>query len=308
MKVAVTRSGTIVSINEVANGRSCKCACFECGEPVLARQGHVRDWHFAHDAGTPPCEVNPESLLHRFVKQVITEERALMVPLLPARLATRFDAVARMISGGWLNFEATFEEVWMEGRRPDIVGVVGGEKVLIEVAYTHRCGYDKIDFLNAKGWLTLEIDVSCFGSDEFDPSAVRHWLQTNLQNKEWLQLREPETVLVPEIQEVPLSLLPATPVVAMVDQAPPKKTRPELLLTVIIEGRPVTLKRLPFGDLALRCEYGREAVNQVRYVAKRFGGDYKDSYKNWLIPGCFEVDVIDLLKGMHNEASLWAGR
>lgn len=306
MKVAVTRSGTIVSINEVANGRSCECVCFECSEPVIARQGHVRDWHFAHDAGTPPCELNPESLLHRFVKQVITEERALKVPPLPPRLAARFDPVARMISDGWLNFEATFEEVWMEGLRPDIVGVVGGEKVLIEVAYTHRCGYDKIEFLDAKGWLTLEIDVGCFGSEEFDPSAVRHWLQSDIQQKEWLQLREPAANLVPEAQEVPQPVQPAPAVVT--EQANLKKGRPELLLTVIIEGRSVTLKRLPYGDLALRCEYGREAVNQVRYVAKRFGGDYKDSYKNWLIPGCFEVDVIDLLKGMHNEASLWDAR
>lgn len=302
MKVAVSLSGTIVSINEVANGRSCECACFECGEPVVAKQGHVRDWHFAHDAGMPPCEVNPESLLHRFVKQVIVEERSLKVPPLPPRLAARFDRITRLINQGWLNFQATFEEVWLDGRRPDIVGVVGEDKVLIEVAYTHSCDDDKIRFLDAKGWLTLEIDVGCFGSDEFDPSTVRHWLQTDVQKKKWLLPDEPVG------EPAAMTALPHPILAAAVPAAAVPKKRPELLLTVIIEGRPVTLKRMPFGDLALQCQYGEEAVKQVRHIAKRFAGRFKMDYKNWLIPACFEQDVTELLNDMHNEASLWAGR
>lgn len=303
MKVAMTRSETIVHINEAVNGRACDCICVECGDPVVARQGPIRDWHFAHDAGMPPCAVNPESLLHRFVKQVIFQERAVKVPPLPPQLSVRYDRVSELICQGWLNFDSTFEELWLEGRRPDVVGVLGDDKVLIEVAYTHSCDDNKIKFLDAKGWLTLEIDVSCFGSDDFEPSTVRHWLQTDIQKKQWLVPFEP--VAVPAAPAAPSGPTLSPPVPTAVA---PKSSRPELLLTVIIEGRPVTLKRMPFGDLALQCQYGEEAVKQVRHIAKRFGGRFKMDYKNWLIPACFEQDVTELLNDMHNEASLWAGK
>lgn len=43
--------GRFVDATEVGNGASCGCLCPSCGMPLIARQGDVYAWHFAHDTG-----------------------------------------------------------------------------------------------------------------------------------------------------------------------------------------------------------------------------------------------------------------
>ena len=66
----------LYTVNEVVRGIGCECACPDplCGRPLVARQGNVKVWHFAHagDQDGPPCS-GGESGLHKYAKQVLCE-------------------------------------------------------------------------------------------------------------------------------------------------------------------------------------------------------------------------------------------
>lgn len=73
-------SGELVEVGQVKSGRSCGCVCPSCGQSVIARQGDINQWHFAHDnkGAEPPkslCEISFYVCCKRFViEQLIKNE------------------------------------------------------------------------------------------------------------------------------------------------------------------------------------------------------------------------------------------
>lgn len=41
-------SNRLVDVGSVAKGKACGCICPSCQTPLIARQGHEKEWHFAH--------------------------------------------------------------------------------------------------------------------------------------------------------------------------------------------------------------------------------------------------------------------
>jgi competence protein CoiA len=72
------QSSRLVFVGEVPRGLACQCKYVVCAEPLIARQGVVREHHFAHTPGRETCDANHESLLHRYAKQVIQDAGGLM--------------------------------------------------------------------------------------------------------------------------------------------------------------------------------------------------------------------------------------
>lgn len=58
--------GAIVHIRNIPDGGSKRCTCLVCGNPMVARRGGKRQWHFAHAPGAPPCPLHSEEVLRRF--------------------------------------------------------------------------------------------------------------------------------------------------------------------------------------------------------------------------------------------------
>ena len=75
MSIAVNEQKQIVNVKQVERGLACMCFCFECDEPVVARKGEKNEHHFAHLNNKESCTIHPESILHKFAKQVIMEKR-----------------------------------------------------------------------------------------------------------------------------------------------------------------------------------------------------------------------------------------
>lgn len=69
---AMDKEDRIRSVEEVARGLACECACTSCGDQVIARQGEIREWHFAH-AAESDCEGGAETALHLAAKQLLLE-------------------------------------------------------------------------------------------------------------------------------------------------------------------------------------------------------------------------------------------
>jgi hypothetical protein len=76
---AIAKDGRVVSVNEVERGQACGCTCPACRRPLIARQGEVRVWHFAHATGAD-CEGGAESALHLAAKTAIERAGGITLP------------------------------------------------------------------------------------------------------------------------------------------------------------------------------------------------------------------------------------
>ena len=54
----------IVTIEEVRNGKNCKCFCPKCKEELIAKnQGKIKAHHFAHANSESTCTFDNENLI-----------------------------------------------------------------------------------------------------------------------------------------------------------------------------------------------------------------------------------------------------
>lgn len=174
MVMARNANGDDCFIEEVERGLACNCFCVECGTPVIARQGPVNEWSFAHHH-TTECTGGIETQAHRFGKAVINEAGGLYV--------------ASAQPDGWGKLHPDFMEiapVRIEERvanmRADLVGSLRGRDLIIEIKVTHGCPIEKIKAYERLNVSVLEIDLARFRyktADELREAvlkqAPRYW-------------------------------------------------------------------------------------------------------------------------------------
>lgn len=165
--------GRMVDAADVDNGKACGCVCVVCGAGLLARQGQVRAWHFAHEADNN-CQYASEAAIHLMAKQLIAERQQIC---LPARVLGR---QIRGVYGGWVETIAvTVQSAGLQAltscqaektlyanrpqdgiRRPDVLAYLDGQPIAIEIHNTHAVDKDKRTWLAQQGYSVLEIDVA----------------------------------------------------------------------------------------------------------------------------------------------------
>ena len=177
---AVGPDGERADVKAVANGLQCRCRCYDCGQPVLAKQGPKVRWHFAHHAPTN-CRPTPESELHFFAKTLLAEKLWLWIPAVKAEAAGRTEPISD-------RQQYKFSHVKVEKAdgnvRPDLLLVTDNGRVLhVEIFVRHRVDPIKLDKLRSRGISSIEIDLSKLSWD--DRGA---WGEAILQTapREWL--------------------------------------------------------------------------------------------------------------------------
>lgn len=260
----------LVHVKEVARGRACQCQCVVCSEPLVARQGEVRLHHFAHASNREPCESNHESLLHKYAKQLITAALGLVMPVTPA--VAHFLGLTETTGKAILQtLLPVLEEVAVGAIRPDILLVTtDGVQVAIEIAYSSFCDLEKAAEFERLALPALEIDLSTFTPENFDPALVRETILENIDKKTWVwPTQAPVDV---SSDEQPLAPLPTI-----------KQFLPEEIIT--FSGRWVSIRQLPSGDIAVKVvKYDPDLVSLVRSVAKPHGARYNPQYRSWNVP------------------------
>lgn len=73
MAYAKTPDGAVVHVDSAKNGLACGCHCIECGEPVVARQGKINLWHFAHNHESTCRGYTKETVIHYRAKHLLAE-------------------------------------------------------------------------------------------------------------------------------------------------------------------------------------------------------------------------------------------
>lgn len=268
------QSNRLVFVSEAPRGLACQCRCVVCDEPLIARQGSVREHHFAHASGREPCDASHESLLHRYAKQVIQDAGGLVVPLnrevigvlgLDAEMAP-----ATRLALPLVEVEKALAEV-----RPDLLGHTDhGIAIAIEVAYSSFCDMLKVDEFARLRLPVLEIDLRAFTPESFAPEAVRAAVLDAVVGKVWLW---PTQSLRPAAE--PASLGP------LMEQSSgvPKARLPEEIVN--ISGRWVSIKKFESGDIAVKViRYDPDVVSLVKTIAKANHARYSPKWKSWNVP------------------------
>lgn len=271
----------LVHVSEVARGLACQCRCVGCEEPLVARQGQVRDHHFAHASNFEACESNFESLLHRYAKQLIAQAGGLLVPTTPqvrAFMGWDEDDTERLL----LAQGDVLAEVSLGGIRPDLLlTTCDGVQVAIEIAYSSFCDADKIRQFEELGLPVIEIDLSTFKPEGFEPEAVRRAVVQATDRKKWLRPDGGRPSNMPSNVKPPEPLLPATPAPVAAPVQP--RHLPEEIIN--FGGRWVAVKRFPSGDIAVKVvSWDPDLVSLVRTIAKAHGGRFNGRYKTWNVP------------------------
>lgn len=187
MTIAIDDQARVVSIDEVARGLVCGCRCIECAEPVVARKGTQRIHHFSHVSQKMPCEVMPESFLHRYAKQVVQESLGLQLPPQPGHHPNSDD------QSSWWDFDSVEQEVWLGEFRPDLVADLPDGPLLLEFACTSFVDDDKQARIEQLGVRAVEVDLSGL---LVTPTAeglqeLRRAILHDVSLKQWLYLSLP---------------------------------------------------------------------------------------------------------------------
>ena len=250
-----------------------------CGEQVIARQGDVREHHFAHSSNAQPCASSYESDLHRFAKRVIVEAGGLVVPVNAAAaraLGLGDDEGPRIL----LACTRIEEEVVLGDRRPDpLAATTAGVSVYpIEIAYSSFCDLQKRkdydDYAEAAGTGNRPWGLHAYGLRR-RPGQARaargHRLQElALAQSGWRPPSQAQSRRPPRHGRGPCPHRSAS-------------SCPRRSSSSAVAGS--RLQQLPSGDIAIKAvRYDPDVVSVVRTIARQHFGQYRGTYFSWVIP------------------------
>jgi competence protein CoiA len=272
---AMDHKNRLIHISEAERGLICNCYCMVCNERMVAKKGQEREHHFAHESNKAACIINHETLLHQFAKRVIQDALGLVVPQDSNRKITGSLQLSQS-NPTWLMLDRVEEEKQLGDIRPDLIGYTLDAQVLIEIAYSSFVDNEKLAKLEARNLLALEIDLSAFDPEYFDVETTKEAILNGVDLKKWLYFPEP----------------------AVVEKKPAYTEE-----IVTIKGMWVSLKTLPFGDLAVKViAYNPEVNAIVKAIAKRYYGTWRQDYKNWIVPNRWLQHAINDLRAEADQA------
>ncbi len=291
---AMDKDGRIRSVEEVARGLSCECVCPTCGDKVIARQGEVREWHFAHVSGAD-CENAAEGALHRAAKQLLLESGGMIIPEIRVNASVTLSD-GRTGSGeayrpeAWIDFQQVEAEKSFGSIRPDILAVTGGEMLFVEVAVTHFVDEKKREIIEKLHVPTVEIDISSVAvQTRWDWKLLREVVIENGIYKSWINIMG-NAQLQNEAHEAAVSAALAKPLQIM-GSHPQNGARTRFL----VEQRIVDVIERPFG-VAIWSPYDPVLNDFIKRLMKEVGGRWQPKFKNWLAPVEAKAHIFQQLK------------
>lgn len=179
----------IISIDSINDTNRDNCFCIGCGCQLSAKLGVVNAHHFAHRpehlkpsmlTGFNPelaCSWSHECELHIIAKEYIENVMKLSLPI------GTINPMSKVIE-----FDTVELERNLNGRVPDIITTVNGERVLIEIAVTHKCDASKIIELRNNNLNCIEIDLSSYkrAGDVINHEQVKQLITR--ANAKWLSV------------------------------------------------------------------------------------------------------------------------
>ena len=140
----INETGKEVYIDEVPNGKDCKCICPECHKPLIAKNGgEIKIHHFAHSNKTDGATCF-QTLLHRYAKDIFKEIYEYTIPEKNKTFKIKE-----------VNLEKRIQDII-----PDIVLDTDQSPVFIEIYVTHALDTEKKNKIIDLNIPTVEYDLS----------------------------------------------------------------------------------------------------------------------------------------------------
>ena len=269
MYIALDENKKLVDIKDVERGLACQCTCFECGETVIARKGEIKEHHFAHASNKESCTINPESVLHKYAKDVILESMGLMLPALP-----NSDNEA-----AWWTFEKVLPEFSLGLIRPDLVGYFDGEPILIEIAVTHFIDAEKLKRIEVFKSKCIEIDLSpLLKSDIAIPSIeAKQQILENLDNRRWVYPFPTEQISKQQ-ESITFTQCTVLPQPTSKQQSTASGWQ-DYKFTV--KGMHINVRHFASGMISVNSTYNPEIIAMFKKWMHEGRGSYNPKYKSW---------------------------
>jgi hypothetical protein len=182
------RNGFVVTPDIVEGGLACGCVCPACDEHLIANIGmHIKQPYFSHQSGRE-CEAAYQTALHLLAKEVLAEEKKILLPPLSVTVQDQFVRDAKdkiqLLKSRLVNIPAeicdpitpkeitkvrdgcyqTFQQADIEKSLgkiiPDVVMQVNGRKLLVEIFVTHPVTEEKRRWLEENSLPMIEFDFS----------------------------------------------------------------------------------------------------------------------------------------------------
>ena len=174
---AVGKNGRMAHISEVENGLKCACVCPICNGALIAKQGRIRQRHFAHAYGDD-CYHAPETALHSAAKEILEACKVIALPEVTVHAGWRLSPERYLL-------QSIAVEKKIGSIIPDAIAQIEGRKLLIEVIVTHGVDKDKLREIIGLGLSCIEI---CLSKTDRDISrrALEEIIVDRVDHKRWL--------------------------------------------------------------------------------------------------------------------------
>lgn len=179
---------------DVPNGLACDCLCPGCRSPLIAaNQGLRYVPHFRH-ATSVDCQGAYETALHRAAKELLLASMEVLTPEFRQYVTAGgnhlISGKSVSIPGALVSADQAKSEVVMQGVIPDVVYVIGGHQLLIEIHVAHKVDAHKQQVLRTLDQSSFEIDLRHLPIESVvDPKAFAFEVLHNPKNRHWLHSR-----------------------------------------------------------------------------------------------------------------------
>jgi len=172
-------TSSIKDVGSVVKGMKCDCICPSCKTPLIARQGEVREWHFAHQSRADqkkteePCQYSFAVSLRLMLKQLFEGGAQLLLPIYRKTFCCpipgtdeQFRKSVEVRAEQSVFFDKVEVEVERGGVVIDLVLTKGNMELLVYVTYQGR--YFPEELVNSTQKAALI---------EFDAMTVMHMFE-----------------------------------------------------------------------------------------------------------------------------------
>lgn len=176
---ALDAEGKLIHVDSVSTGLACKCFCPHCkGELVAKNGGNRKVHHFAHANGSD-CIGAIESALHKMAKDILQEQRLIMLP------PVQQGGIGKQMAFGKIEVEVFAKELSL---RPDCIGYTeDGCIIWVEFKRSHEVDIKKAGKIISARVDCVEIDLN---SCELDPTKVRSYIERSCEGRKWIYNHE----------------------------------------------------------------------------------------------------------------------
>lgn len=193
-----------VDVADVPKGRNCGCLCPSCHIPLIARQGKVNRWHFAHASRKirdveQSCQFSFFVSVRAMAKQIIESGFRLSTPGYTGEVSERhygitFSERFCVTTPGTITLDNVQKECLFEETIVDICAEINGYSLAIYFSHPERRVPFSLEVPDNKQCGVLEIDLSRTRelflsknttSDRF-VDVLRTFIEGNNLSKKWI--------------------------------------------------------------------------------------------------------------------------